>query len=197
MTARVEPSPEIWHRDDFPLLCAWRKLYRCVEVGVDRAEWASLFLDRFPQCAEWWGVDPYAPYPEMRFPREADFQMALLRLERHGRKAKLIRLGSGEAARLFAPGSVDFVYLDGAHDHASVAADLAAWWPKLAGRGVLAGHDFDDHPNHEGVRRAVEGFAAARGLTVYLTAVDGYNREECPSWYLYKSGIPGPDWRRC
>ena len=40
-------------------------------------------------------------------------------------------------------------------------------------------------------------FAAEHRRTIYLTAVDGYNRESCPSWYIYRQGMPGPDWRRC
>lgn len=60
------------------------------------------------------------------------------------------------AAALFPPASVDFVFLDAAHDEASVRADLAAWWPRVKPGGVLAGHDYD--PFWTGVVRAVDGF---------------------------------------
>lgn len=193
----IVPSPEIWCRDDFPMLCFWRKLYRCVEVGVDRAEWASLFLGRFPQCTQWWGVDAYAPFPEQQFPRDADYQTAVARLLPHAGRTKLIRLPSVEAAVLFPAGAVDFVYIDAAHDHESVRADLEAWYPKLGPKGILAGHDFDDHPEHEGVRRAVTEFARGLRQTVYTTAVKGYGQEDCPSWYLYVRGMPDPGWKRC
>jgi hypothetical protein len=193
----VQSSPEIWSRDDLPMLCFWRKLYRCVEVGVDRAEWASLFLSRFPQCQRWWGIDAYAPYPEQNFPRDADYMMAAMRLERFGEKAKLIRLPSVEAAKLFAPGSVDFVYVDAAHDYESVRGDIAAWWPAISREGILAGHDFDNHELHAGVKQAVTAFAQQTGLTVYLTAVGGYRQESEPSWMIYKTGMPGSEWRRC
>lgn len=193
----IEPSPEIWSRDDFPALCFWRKLYRCVEVGVDRGVWARLFLDRFPQIREWWGVDNWAPYGEMGFDRDADYRMALANIQPHSAKAKLIRAGSVEAAGLFADGAVDFAYIDGEHTYEAVRADLGAWWPKVSDHGILAGHDWDDQPAHEGVKRAVTEFAEVRGLTVYLTAVPGYQRETCPSWYVYRSGMPGEGWRRC
>lgn len=193
----VLPSPEIWARDDFPMLCFWRRLYRCVEVGVDRGNWARLFLDRFPQIDQWYGVDDWAPYGEMPYAREADYLMAVANLAPHAPKAKLIRAGSVEAAGYFPEGGVDFVYLDGAHDHRNVRADVAAWWPKLSPHGILAGHDWTDQPVHAGVKLAVTEFAAEMGLTVYLTAVEPYRIEECPSWYCYKSGMPGPEWRRC
>ena len=100
MPYAIQPSPEIWHRDDLPILCNWRKLSRAVEVGVDRAEWASLFLDRW-QGPQWWGVDAYEPFPEQDFPREADYLTAVQRLARHAGRTKLIRLASVQAARLF------------------------------------------------------------------------------------------------
>lgn len=192
----ILPSPEIWHRDDFPLLCNWRKLWRAVEVGVDRGEFAQMFLSRW-MGSEWWGVDDYRPYPEMAYDRYTDHMFAIERILPHARRAKLLRHGSIEASSFFAEGSVDFIYIDAAHDYDSVLADLHAWFPKLSDHGILAGHDFDDQPHHEGVRRAVAEFAGDIGRDVYLTAVKGYNREECPSWYLYKAGMPGKDWRRC
>jgi hypothetical protein len=197
MAFSVEPSPEVWHRGDIPLLCNWRRLWRCAEVGVDRGEFAAMFLDRFPQCSDYWAIDPYLPYPEMPYDRQADYLMAVTRLERHARRAKLVKMASVEAARLFLPDSLDFVYIDGAHDHASVAADLRAWWPVLSEQGILAGHDFDDQPAHAGVKQAVTEFAEAHDLTVYLTSVEPYLQEECPSWYCYRSVMPGAQWRRC
>lgn len=192
----VRPSPEIWHRDDMPLLCNWRMLWRAVEVGVDRGVWARLFLDRW-QGEEWWGVDDWRPYPEMPYSRDADYQFALANLAGHSGRAKLIRAGSVEAADCFAPGSVDFAYIDGAHDYASAIADLRAWHPKVSPHGILAGHDWTDQPHHAGVKQAVAEFAREVGQAVYLTAVEPYRIETCPSWYLYVSGMPGKSWRRC
>lgn len=197
MTAEILPSPEIWHRDDFPLLCCWRKLYRCVEVGVERANWARLFLDRYPQIKEWWGVDDWKPYGEMDYDREADFLMAVANLQPYAHKAKLIRAGSVDASRLFVDGAVDFVYVDGSHLYERVLDDLWAWWPKISEHGILAGHDWTNQPHHEGVKRAVAEFAEEQEATVYLTTVEGYDVETCPSWYIYRAGMPGSEWRRC
>lgn len=201
MPLEVLPSPEIWNRDDFPLLCVWRKLRRAVEVGVDRGVWARLFLDRWYDGEEWWGVDAWRPYPEMPFDREADRELAVANIAPHSHRAKLIRATSAEAAAIFAPGSVDFAYIDGAHDHDSALADLRAWWPTLSAHGILAGHDWTDQPVHAGVQSAVRAFAAEAGIeAVYLTAVEPYAIEACPSWYCYRADggrIPGSGWRRC
>jgi hypothetical protein len=38
--------------------------------------------------------------------------------------------------------SLDFVYIDAAHDYKNVRADILAWLPKLGPRGCIAGHDY-------------------------------------------------------
>lgn len=58
---------------------------------------------------------------------------------------------SVEAAKDFEDASLDFVFLDAAHDYESVSADIEAWLPKIKNRGVLAGDDL----NFPGVARAV------------------------------------------
>lgn len=193
----ILPSPEIWHRDDFPLLCEWRKLYRIVEVGVDRADFSVCFLSRCYNHQLYIGVDPYEPYAEMQWNREADFQTAVGQYGRF-RKAKLIRQRSSDAARSlkmsqseFYSRDYDFVYIDGSHQYEDVVADLQTWWPLVSQQGILAGHDWEmTTGDHQDVKRAVTEFAAKLDLTVYFTPDDP------ASWYIYKSGIPGADWRR-
>ncbi|HYH79684.1 MAG TPA: class I SAM-dependent methyltransferase [Longimicrobium sp.] len=53
---------------------------------------------------------------------------------------------STRAAREFADGGVDLVFLDGDHAEDAVAADLLAWLPKVRPGGTLAGHDIDTYP---------------------------------------------------
>ncbi len=56
------------------------------------------------------------------------------------------------------------IHLDGAHDYASVAADLAAWWPLLAPGGALIGDDYyADGPWPE-VKAAFDHFFAGPGM---------------------------------
>jgi predicted O-methyltransferase YrrM len=71
---------------------------------------------------------------------------------------------SVDAARRFAEGTVDRVFLDGAHDAASVTQDLAAWAPRLTSDGVLAGHDYDH--KHPELVAAVDAFARDRRATL-------------------------------
>ena len=73
-----------------------------------------------------------------------------------------IRDDSTQAAGRYGDGSLDFVFIDADHAEASVASDLAAWWPKLKPTGVLAGHDYDE----SGVKKAVDAFAQSHRLNV-------------------------------
>jgi hypothetical protein len=190
----ILPSQEIWSRYDFPLLATWRRLYRVAEVGVDRGEFSINFLDRW-LGDHYYGIDHYRPTPDFPHDRTGDFHAACIRYERHARRAKLVKGESVETASIFPDGSLDFVYLDGAHDHTSIYEDIRAWWHTISDKGILAGHDFDD--THPGVKEVVEGFAWEQRLTIYLTAVEGFVQEDCPSWYMYRNGMPGADWRRC
>lgn len=60
---------------------------------------------------------------------------------------------SSRGSSFFADGSVDFVFLDAAHDYESVCRDIRAWLPKVRSGGWLAGDDYCDV--WPGVKRAV------------------------------------------
>jgi predicted O-methyltransferase YrrM len=69
-----------------------------------------------------------------------------------------VRAISWEAAALYPDESVDFVFIDAAHDYESVTKDLKAWYPKVKPGGLFAGHDYPAH----GVYAAVTDFMAGR-----------------------------------
>jgi cephalosporin hydroxylase len=64
-----------------------------------------------------------------------------------------MRLPSIEAAQRYQNGSLDFVFIDAAHDYENVRADILAWRPKVKVGGYLGGHDFI--LNYPGVIQAV------------------------------------------
>lgn len=53
-----------------------------------------------------------------------------------------IRKPSVEAAADFIDDSLDFVFIDAAHDYESVKTDIVAWINKVKSGGVIAGHDY-------------------------------------------------------
>jgi hypothetical protein len=51
--------------------------------------------------------------------------------------------------------SLDFVFIDAAHDYENVLKDIVSWYSRVKNGGVIAGHDYD---SSEGVRKAVNEF---------------------------------------
>lgn len=108
-----------------------------------------------------------------------------------GSKAIVVRDSSAGAATLFAPNSLDFVYLDAGHDYQSVVDDITAWWPKVRQGGMLLGDDYiDGMLLYNGltlfeVRRAVDEWAESIGKEVwYSHPKEG--EPSNPQWYVKK-----------
>jgi len=70
-----------------------------------------------------------------------------------------------EAARYFAPASLDFVYIDAWHRYKSVKEDIITWLPKLKPGGAIGGHDYD--PAWPGVAQAVNELIGVEGLKLF------------------------------
>jgi predicted O-methyltransferase YrrM len=65
-----------------------------------------------------------------------------------------VKLPSTEAAKLYEDNSLDFVFIDAAHEYESVKSDIEAWYPKVKSGGFIGGHDYV--PGQYGVYRAVD-----------------------------------------
>ena len=97
------------------------------------------------------------------------FRSALWHLMAHAgedfEKVRVLRVPSVQAARLFEPGSVDFVWIDGDHNEGAIRQDIAVWTPLVKPGGAIGGHDYSE--SYPGVVRAVdEAFGPGRGVRV-------------------------------
>ena len=142
------------------------------EIGCYAGESTSLFLLKADRifCVDIW--QPYTdPSPErshgIQIPR-LDEQVFDAFHNTHAEHIVKIKLSSGAAALLFAPASLDLVYLDANHYEPHVRADIAAWRTKIKQHGLLAFHDYG-HSEFPGVKNAVDSVLG----TPHATYIDG------------------------
>ena len=97
----------------------------------------------------------------------------------------LHRSYSVEAAKTFADGSLDWVYIDGMHTFEAVKADLEAYAAKVKVGGFILGHDYTNLPFYQnmgfGVVEAVNDFVGRSGWSFIALTSDGP-----PSYVLAK-----------
>ena len=76
--------------------------------------------------------------------------------------------------------SLDFVFIDGAHDYESVKRDIIDWYPKVKDNGVIGGHDYNIH-DWPGVVQAVNEFFGEENVNNV--------KKDTWSWFVNKNDI--------
>jgi hypothetical protein len=74
----------------------------------------------------------------------------------------LVRGISWEMSKLYDDKSLDFIFIDAAHDYDSVTKDILSWVPKLKEGGLIGGHDY----SHPPVKKAVDEFFNESNVTI-------------------------------
>ncbi len=114
-----------------------------VEVGVAQGHHSLVLCQNLPG-AELYGVDVWDLYPGYneytdrikRYYIEAQQKMAPYP------NYHFVKKFSMDAVKDFADNSLDFVYIDGAHDFKNVTDDVCEWSKKVKKGGIVFGHDF-------------------------------------------------------
>lgn len=187
-------------RDDFPTLINARNYTTAVEIGVKRGQFSAYLLQRCPQL-QLHSVDPWETLGPGESERRQHWKDAVALLSRYKGRSTILKMKSTEAASLLGDKRFDFVFIDGNHSRAGVERDIECWWPLVRSGGVLAGHDYVNHPRYKyGIISAVEEFAAANNLQIQLTSLAENPTPEqrrsvqnnskpfsaIPSWYFDK-----------
>jgi hypothetical protein len=164
------------------------------EIGVAEGGFSFMLLGHWPgklHMIDCWEHIPEGYHDGCNVPtahQEWRFQHVTERAKKYGGRAIIHRAFSLDAVKLFKPGQLDFVYLDGNHSYPAISADLEAWYPIVKPGGVFSGHDYLDgdpdpggpHSGDYGVKQAVTEFAAKHNLTVNVIP------EDWPSWWCIK-----------
>lgn len=102
-------------------------------------------------CKEINCIDRWEQYNEINNPEIIEGEKRFDELLKRYSNIKKIKLSSEDASNLFKDESLDFVYIDAAHDYENVKKDILCWLPKVKPNGIIAGHDIV----MDGVSRAV------------------------------------------
>jgi hypothetical protein len=151
---RAAPPPRTWTT---PADQAWLREHirgRAVELGTAAGASAAAMenVDELT-CVDTWHTPGGAADPD--YPDRFEEFMANLRQMPHRDRISVLRANTIDAARSFPDGSLDAVFIDADHTDLAVAADIAAWLPKLKPGALLCGHDYG-HPKFPGVKLAVD-----------------------------------------
>jgi len=128
-----------------------RNIEGCELLCVDSwsPEWVSSLGRGVMHRLRTYGVDTAIPEginePDVLL---ADRLEAVARNRLEPYNVQFIKASSVEASLQVPDGSLDFVYIDAAHDFDSVMVDLVLWSPKVRKGGIIAGHDYDNR--HKG-----------------------------------------------
>lgn len=115
--------------------------------------------------------DPALPHLEHTFRLNLDPVARLL-----GDRFRIVKEDSTKAAKTFADGTVDAVWVDAGQDVKQVIRDIEAWWPKLRTGGAIGGCDY----GRPRVRRAVRRHFAD-SLVFHLGTGDSESK-----WWLVR-----------
>lgn len=152
------------------------------EVGTRLGEYAEVLLKGNADL-KLYCIDPYAPYSETRRQESQDKNMEEAHKRLQGYNVVFVRKYSAEASGDFKDQSLDFVYIDGAHDKENVAMDIMAWFPKVRKGGIFSGHDYFIKGGYSYVQvvPAVNDFFLNHPeLEMHVTI------EKYPSWFCIK-----------
>jgi len=159
----------------------------CAEIGTWRGDFAAVILrDRRPKHL--YLVDPWEHRTDENYEKASyggkmqggqqaldemyESVMARFAGEISSGQVTVLRQRSGDAARTFAPESLDWVYIDGDHSYEGVSADLESYFGAVKPGGLIAGDDYGHQGSwfEDGVKRAVDEFSdRCAGLEVIGT----------------------------
>ena len=116
------------------------------EIGVAQGYFSKHLLRYIPNLKLYsidaWRLFSGCRHGETQKTMNNLYKTAKRRLEPYN--CKIIRKWSMDAVKKFKDESLDFVYIDGAHDYRNVHNDIKAWSRKVKKGGIVSGDDYVD-----------------------------------------------------
>jgi hypothetical protein len=152
-------------------------LDRGVEVGTKRGDYAKIMCGYNPNI-DLTCVDPWCGFGKhlTQEMQDRNYSIAVDKLKEHN--VKFIKKFSMDALSDFPDRSLDFAYIDGAHDFDNAAIDIIFWSKKVREGGIVAVHDYF-HFFRSGVVQAVDGYVHCNMIT---------------PWFVTREALPTAFW---
>lgn len=168
-----------------------KKVKTGAEIGVDKGHYSKFLLHNIPglilYSIDAWEVFSGCTHGETQKKMDRQYQSALLRLVNYP-TVRIVRALSMDAVKMFKDESLDFVYIDAAHDYKSVSEDIREWSKKVKLGGIVAGHDYTNpiadrslgyYREVYDVKRAVNEWVKKNKIQLNLLT-------KCTSWFYIK-----------
>lgn len=183
-------------RDELPGFFVEMGFKRGAEIGVYKGEYTKKFCE---VGLTMFGVDPWKAFygqgrtQQVQKRQDFIFEHAKRVLGDYLNKdCTLIRKDSMDAVHSFMDEALDFVYIDGDHEFAHVAADIVAWAKKVKKGGIVAGHDyFSTNPKAQNVvcqvKPVIDAYVKAYQIpNLWIFGRDDLPNEKAVSWMFVK-----------
>jgi hypothetical protein len=160
-----------------------------VEVGLCHGRYSRILYENIPGL-ELLSIDAYRPYGghginRIQSTHDANMITAHEALKDYPNFVMVVAYAH-DASRWIADGSLDFVFIDGAHDYETVKQDITDWAPKVRSGGIVSGHDYYNGKwNKMGVIQAVDEYVAEHGYPLQTTEQDdsAERDDRQPDWF--------------
>lgn len=170
------------------------------EIGVARGHFSEILFQKVPNL-KLYCIDAWQNYDQYNYVRSQEkmekiFADAKQRLAPF--KCQIIRDWSIAAVKRFEDKSLDFVYIDGAHDYKHAMEDIREWSRKVRKGGIVAGHDYispedilkklpryssdDYNKTNYDVKSAVNDWVKENKIKNLFV----FNKDLAPSWFYVK-----------
>ena len=152
--------------------------FKIVEIGCWKGVSSELFA---LHCEQLYCVDPWVPYNEVS--HEDEIQKAENEFDRRMKKYKNVlklKAKSSDAHNSIKDNTVDLVYIDGDHSYEAVKNDIIFWKPKIKNTGYICGHDYYQHDDSIGVKKAVDEFFPNKIIKIYKDSSWCIHMKETP-----------------
>jgi hypothetical protein len=171
------------------------KEIKICEIGVYEGQFSSQLLERAAPSALHL-VDPWIQHDDPDYLRDtansdsaiqnARYSGVLNKFENYIEKGLVLvhRMTGEEASKRLPDNYFDFIYIDAMHYEGAVYADLKCFLPKIKNHGIIAGHDYANHPLSQR-----KNFGVINGVDRFLNENEEFSllaisSERWPSYFI-------------